>query len=268
MIVAPYGWLTLSGVGLSLVLWRRLAKRDPRLLTIYLGALAGALLGAKLVYFFAEGWLHLGASDTWLQLATGKSILGGLLGGYAAVEGVKCLLGYHGITGDRFAVMVPAAVALGRIGCWTSGCCQGIVCKSAWFTVQDALGQTRWPAVQVELLFNLVALAVIFWLRRTKQLPGQHFHVYLISYGVFRFLHEFLRQEPRVLEPFTGYQIAALAVVVMGVARFIARSRTFSLNSRNSGIPSCSEQWAEANDFAGHPSPADLTNPSLHETKR
>jgi phosphatidylglycerol:prolipoprotein diacylglycerol transferase len=225
MTVAPYGWLTLGGVAVSLTLWRRMARRDPRLVTIYLGALAGALLGAKLVYFFAEGWLHLGASDAWRQLATGKSILGGLLGGYAAVEGVKYLLGYHGVTGDRFAVMVPAAVALGRVGCWTSGCCQGIACQPAWFTVQDASGQTRWPAVQVELLFNLLALAVIVWLRRTKRLPGQHFHVYLIGYGIFRFLHEFLRQEPRVLGPLTGYHIAALAVLALGLVRFISRSR-------------------------------------------
>ena len=226
MTVAPYGWLMLCGVAVSLALWRRMARREPQLLTIYLGALAGAFLGAKLVYFLAEGWLHLGAGDIWRQLATGKSILGGLLGGYAAVEGVKYLLGYSGITGDRFALIVPLAIALGRIGCWTSGCCLGVECQPAWFTLRDVSGQPRWPAVQVELLFNLLAFAVILWLRRTKQLPGQHFHLYLISYGLFRFAHEFLRDEPRVLGPLTGYHIAAIAVLILGVTRFIARCRT------------------------------------------
>ncbi|HEV2393302.1 MAG TPA: prolipoprotein diacylglyceryl transferase family protein [Verrucomicrobiae bacterium] len=224
MMLAPYGWLTLGGLAGSLALWRRMARRDPRLLTIYLAALAGALLGAKVVYFLAEGYLHLGAPDMWRQLATGKSILGGLLGGYAAVEAVKRFLGFPGMTGDLFALIVPAGVLVGRIGCWTSGCCQGIACQPAWFTVQDASGQTRWPAVPVEMLFNLLALVIILWLRRTKRLPGQHFHIYLIGYGAFRFLHEFLREEPRVLGPFTGYQIAALAVLTLGAARFISRS--------------------------------------------
>jgi phosphatidylglycerol:prolipoprotein diacylglycerol transferase len=225
LTLAPYGWLTLCSLAVSLALWRRVSPRDPRLLTIYLAALAGAFLGAKVVYFLAEGYVHLGAADMWRQLATGKSILGGLLGGYVAVEGAKRLLGYAGITGDWFAVIVPIGIALGRIGCWASGCCQGIQCQPKWFTVQDASGQARWPAVPAELLFNLLALAAILWLRRANLLPGQHFHIYLIGYGAFRFLHEFLRDETRLLGPFTGYQIAALAVLILGIARFISRSR-------------------------------------------
>ena len=83
MILAPYGWLTLGSAAVSLALWRRMARRDPRLITIYLAALVGALLGAKVVYFLAEGYAHVSAPDMWRQLATGKSILGGLIGGYA-----------------------------------------------------------------------------------------------------------------------------------------------------------------------------------------
>ena len=232
MTLSPYGWLTLGGLAVSLVLWRRLARRDPRLLTIYLAALAGALVGAKAVYFLAEGYLHLGAPDRWQQWATGKSILGGLLGGYAAVEIVKRFLGYTGTTGDWFAPIVPLAIALGRVGCWASGCCRGIACPNAWYTVHDATGQARWPAVPVELLFNLLALAVVLWLRQTKRLPGQHFHLYLIAYGAFRFLHEFLRDEPRIIGPLTGYQIAALAVLLLGVTRYRARSHRLSADPK------------------------------------
>lgn len=223
MTLAPYGWLTLAGVAASLGLWRRLARRDPRLLTIYLAALAGAFLGAKVVYFCSEGYLHLGAADMWPQLATGKSILGGLLGGYAGVEGTKALLGYRGITGDWFALIVPIGVIFGRVGCWTSGCCQGIQCHQAWFTIQDAAGHPRWPSVPVEMLFNVLALLTVLWLRRTRRLAGQHFHLYLIGYGAFRFLHEFLRDEPHILGPFSGYQVAALAVLALGLGRFASR---------------------------------------------
>lgn len=215
----------LVAIAVSLALWRRMARRDPRLLTIYLAALAGAFLGAKVVYFFAEGYLHLGAPDMWRQLATGKSILGGLLGGYAAVEIVKRLTGYSAVTGDWFALIVPVGISLGRVGCWIDGCCHGIECQPAWFTVRDAAGLARWPAVPVEILFNLVALVTILSLRRAQKLPGQHFHLYLVGYGAFRFVHEFVRDEPRVLAPLTGYQLAALGVLALGVWRFRSRQR-------------------------------------------
>jgi len=71
----------LAGIVVSIVFWSRLARRDDRLLLVYVAALLGAFLGAKIVYFFAEGYQHLGAPDMWVQLATGKTILGGLLGG-------------------------------------------------------------------------------------------------------------------------------------------------------------------------------------------
>lgn len=213
----------LGGIGVSLALWTRVVRRDPRLPGIYLAALAGAFLGAKVVYFCAEGYLHWGAPDFWLQLATGKSILGGLLGGYAAVELAKSLTGYRGVTGDWFALVVPVGIILGRVGCWMHGCCQGIECSAAWYTMRDAAGHARWPAVPMEIGFNLVALAGILWFHKTRRLPGQHFHLYLVAYGMFRFLHEFVRDEPRVLGPVTGYQIAALALLGLGVGGFILR---------------------------------------------
>ena len=55
---SPYGWLLLGGIAVTLTFWLRLARRDDRLFTLYIAALLGAFLGAKLVYLGAEGWLH------------------------------------------------------------------------------------------------------------------------------------------------------------------------------------------------------------------
>jgi prolipoprotein diacylglyceryltransferase len=52
---------------------------------------------------------------------------------------------------------------------------------------------------------------------------GQHFHLYLISYGASRFVHEFMCATSRVGFGITGYQIAALACVGLGVWGFIRR---------------------------------------------
>ena len=218
-----YGWLTLAGIGVSIFLWSRIAHRDSRLVLIYIAALAGAYMGAKIVYLAAEGWLHWGDANRWVVLATGKSITGALLGGYAAVELAKRLTGYRDATGDWFAVIAPLGIALGRVGCIIQGCCLGKECAPSWFTRTDTSGTARWPAALVELLFNVMMLGVILLLRRRKLFPGQLFHIYLMAYGLFRFAHEFMRETPRILGPISGYQVAALAVALLGAIGFHRR---------------------------------------------
>lgn len=218
-----YGWLMLAGIFVSIVLWSRLARYDSRLVLVYIAALTGAFLGAKLVYLGAEGWLHWHDANRWLVLATGKSITGALLGGYAAVEIAKHLLGYRGVTGDWFAIIAPAGIMLGRVGCLLQGCCLGRVCDANWYTINDPHGVARWPAVPVEFIFNAVLLGVVLILRWRRILPGQHFHIYLMAYGVFRFFHEFLRDTPQIIGPFSGYQLAALGVAALGTIGFVRR---------------------------------------------
>jgi len=217
----------LLGIGVSLWLWSRLAKRDERLLLIYIGGLCGAFLGAKLVYVLAEGWLHFGREDFWRQLATGKTIVGALLGGYAGVELCKRFVGYRAVTGDWFAMVAPIGIMLGRIGCLLQGCCLGSICEPAWYSLQDHTGIGRWPAVPLELAFNGVFLLVVLLVLRPRRiLPGQHFHLYLMTYGLFRLAHEAVRATPKVFGPLSGYQLAALALVLLGVARYWQRRQS------------------------------------------
>lgn len=218
-----YGWLMLAGIFVSIIFWSRLARRDERLVLIYVAALVSAFLGAKIVYLASEGWLYWHDSNRWVVLATGKSITGALLGGYIGVEIAKHLLKYTGVTGDWFAIIVPIGIMLGRIGCFINGCCLGRVCEPSWFTLNDVNGVARWPAVPVEFLFNAVMLGLILMLRWGRIARGQLFHIYLIAYGVFRFFHEFLRDTPRILGPISGYQIAALALALLGAVGFILR---------------------------------------------
>jgi phosphatidylglycerol:prolipoprotein diacylglycerol transferase len=229
--------LALGGVFLSVFLWifllrGRPGRSDGRLTLVYLAALAGAFLGAKLIYLAAEGWLHLpgdgdsaAASAWWWHWLAGKSILGALLGGYAAVEITKRGLGYASPTGDLFAVVVPAGLLVGRAGCLLHGCCPGVPLDGAWYTLRDAHGIARWPAVPVELGFNAVFLLFAVVALRRRLFAGQPFHLYLIAYGLFRFAHEFLRDTPRLLGPLSGYHAAALGVLALGALRHRERRR-------------------------------------------
>jgi phosphatidylglycerol---prolipoprotein diacylglyceryl transferase len=220
---AAYGWMMLAGIFVSIVFWSRLARRDERLVMIYIAALVSAFIGAKLVYLAAEGWLYWHDPNRWIILATGKSIIGALLGGYLGVEIAKRLLHYDGVTGDWFAVIVPIGIMLGRVGCMINGCCLGRECEAHWFTIDDPAGVPRWPASQVEFVFNAVVLAVILVLRWKRIASGQLFHIYLMAYGLFRFFHEFVRNTPHVVGPFSGYQFAALAVAALGMTGFVRR---------------------------------------------
>jgi prolipoprotein diacylglyceryltransferase len=209
-----YAWTMAVGILIGALFWYRRAKGNPDLLIIYIGALCGAFMGAKLAYLIAEGWLDVGNPNLWLRWATGKSVLGGLLGGYAGVEWTKHLVGHKQSTGDAFALIMPVGLFLGRIGCLTHGCCQG------------RLGSTglRWPAPQVEAGFQVVMLIVILMLYRRGLLRDRLFFLYLLSYGMFRFAHEFMRDTPKIWLGLSGYQGLALVLAALGFIMLRRRS--------------------------------------------
>ena len=236
MLSSLYRWYVLAAIGVTLVCWCRVARTDTRLIWIYLGGLGGAFFGAKIVYFLAEGWMDLNQHDAAIRLLTGKSILGALAGGYAGVELAKNVIRYPHTTGDWFALMAPMGIALGRIGCLSYGCCLGAICKPGRLALLDSCGQPRWPAVPVEIAFNLLMLIVFGLMRQRRLLATQHFHIYLMTYGIFRFGHEMVRETPHWIGPFSGYQLAALMIVLMGAVLFRKRAVERLKNARQNRV--------------------------------
>jgi phosphatidylglycerol:prolipoprotein diacylglycerol transferase len=234
-----YPVLAVVGLVLSAYLWERALphgqhRSEPGWNGVFLGALAGMVLGAKLGYALAEGlWSMPEHASTGVRLwhaFEGKTVAGGLLGAYLGVELAKRSVGMLRPTGDAFALVAPVSLVVGRIGCLFGGCCLGAPMPPAWFTVNDAAGIARWPAVWAELAFNaLFFVSCALWTARRRsgtvasRLDGQLFHVYLVAYGAFRFAHEWLRDTPRILGTFTGYQVLALALVALGAVRFVQR---------------------------------------------
>ncbi|MDF1860225.1 MAG: prolipoprotein diacylglyceryl transferase [Verrucomicrobiales bacterium] len=222
-----YGWITLGGLLIGGWLWSRKWKETPGSFSIFVGAICGAFLGAKLMFLFAEGWIVIGQDRWLLQWIVGKSIVGALLGGYAGVELVKHWIGHRQATGDWFAVGVPLSIAIGRLGCLSYGCCPGKVCESqTWWTLADDQGTGRWPAVPLELGFNVLFVIAILPIVLRKAGQGQLFHVYLVAYGAFRFWHEFHRDTPKWFADISGYQIGALALIILGCMRGWTRHRS------------------------------------------
>ncbi|MHC5028799.1 MAG: prolipoprotein diacylglyceryl transferase [Planctomycetota bacterium] len=224
-----YAALTILGILATASLWGRILgtgrEHDGRLTLVYFFGLFGALVGAKAGFLFAEGYAY---RDDWVALLTGRSITGALLGGYAAVEIGKRVVGYTRVTGDAFALIVPVALVIGRIGCLFAGCCPGVACGEHWWTITDAAGVVRWPAAGVELLFNVLFMAWAVLATRLDWQVGNRFHVYLIAYGLFRFGHEFLRDDQRLVGSFGGYHVIALALAAFGAWRYGTRRRALA----------------------------------------
>ncbi len=208
--------------------WRRASQADGvgtdrRLGLIAAGGAIGAIVAAKVAFLVTEGARF---ADHPLALLTGRSVTGALLGGYIGVELLKHLLHFDKATGDRFALVVPLSVAIGRVGCTLDGCCPGLPLggEVPWWALVDGEGVARWPAAPVEGLFNLS-----FWLFaqvavRRRWLQNNLFHLYLVAYGVFRLGHEFLRDDARWVGSFGGYHLMALLMVLLGATRGVQRA--------------------------------------------
>jgi phosphatidylglycerol:prolipoprotein diacylglycerol transferase len=186
--------------------------------------LLGAVLGAKLSVLFGDyNWPWSPVND-WLQvLWSGRSITGALIFGFLFAEVTKPIIGYEMPPNDRFATLLPFTVGIGRVGCIIGGCCGGLP-HEGWCAVTGADGISRYPAPAIEMLFQFMIGALFIFLLKRDILFGRLFAVYLILYGGFRFGTEFIRATPKSFNGFSGYQILAVCMVVLGTAALLKRT--------------------------------------------
>lgn len=217
MITPVYSLLMLAAIatcaGLLRTTQRTLGLRAHEKLGIGIGAFCGAMLGAKLPFVLSD-WDGLLSGAAWF--ADGKTILCGLVGGYFGVEAAKWILEVKTKTGDSFAFPVAAGVGIGRLSCFSAGCCYGTPTSLPWgvvFPTADAV--PRHPTQLYESLFHLAAAAVLYVLFRRGAFRGQLIKLYIIAYAVYRFLTEWIRPEAKLWLGQTGYQWAAFAIAAL-----------------------------------------------------
>ena len=171
---------------------------------------ASAAIAAKLPFLILN---HDVLQHSGTLFASGKTILLGLVGGYAGVELAKWRLGIRTGTGDHFAVPVAVGIGVGRLGCFFGGCCYGTATGLPWgvvFPTVDAI--TRHPTQVYETLFHLTMAAILYVLFRAKLFHGQLFKIYLLAYLAYRFFSEFIRPEIHLTFGLTAYQWAIIGL--------------------------------------------------------
>jgi phosphatidylglycerol---prolipoprotein diacylglyceryl transferase len=172
--------------------------------SILAAAAIGALLGSRLLGLAEQFPTMLVAWHAHRFLALlftpgGKTIVGGLLGGWLAVELVKRFTGLRVYTGDILVLPLCIGIAIGRIGCFVGGLADDTYGKPTHlpWAVDFGDGIGRHPTQLYEMLF---LLALAFLLGRPWRLPsGTRFRIFLAAYLAWRLLIDFLKPQPLVL---------------------------------------------------------------------
>lgn len=175
--------------------WRRERTRARGALpagTTSLAIVAGCIVGAALGARFLALMEHLPAGDPAMG---GKTIIGGLLGGWIGVEFAKGAVGIRTATGDAFVLPLAVAIALGRIGCFLEGIedgTQGLPTALPW-AVDFGDGVPRHPAPLYEVAFLAGFGPWMRWGLPVSLPAGAVFRLFLMGYLSLRFGLDFLK---------------------------------------------------------------------------
>lgn len=248
--ITTYGiWLTV-GMLLALFAASRLAARDgiskDRIYDLGLWTLVGGLVGSKVLMILVEPDVQIFTLDF---LRSGGVFYGGLIGGFLTVVGLMLYykLPFWKVT-DAFAPAVALGQAFGRQGCFAAGCCWGKETNSFLGVHFTELGHEYtgvpiygpghtdlflYPTQLIESLTMFAVFAFLFWLHKRKKFDGQVLVAYGIIYSIFRFLIEFIRDDPRGdlfgLTTMTGLstsQLVSLLVTLVSIIFMAIRLRS------------------------------------------
>lgn len=184
---------------------RGLATRGMAL--VMQAGLLGGLIGANLAQLL-------------VTQTPGKTIEGGIVGGWLAVILVKRALGIKRPTGDMFAFAIPAGEAIGRIGCFVGGCCYGKVAHVPWAVYAD--GAWRHPSQLYLALAAAATFAIVCAVERRARLPENGlFYLQGMLFCASRFAIEFYRTAHPLWLNLTAAQCGALVGGVLFVALFV-----------------------------------------------
>jgi len=214
-----YGIMVALGflAGVSAMAWRRrfASMETEQIFDIALVAMVAGIVGAR-IFYVIQFWGEF--RDNWAMIVRidkgGLVFYGGFICAFAALalyckrkklETLKVL--------DLLAPSLALAHAFGRIGCFLQGCCYGKPSSVFWSVSfpSGTLPTARYPDVSrlgesghtlcslglhpvqlYESSANFLLFAVLL-LFQGKMKPGQLAAVYMVAYGVLRFVWEIFR---------------------------------------------------------------------------
>ena len=226
--VHMYGIMIAIGIlcAFGVLFWYAKAKKvEERFVDfIFYNGIASILLGFGSATLFQATYNYIDNPERGFRLGSGMTFIGGLIGG------VICFLAIYFIFRKRYTTRLyqvvsalPCSIlighAFGRIGCFFAGCCYGKPTDSFLGVQFPDLPHKVHPTQLYEAAFLFLLFAICFYLVMKKNFQ-HNLSLYLIAYGIFRFLIEYLRGDERgefvgVISP---SQFWSILMVVAGVA--------------------------------------------------
>jgi len=227
-----YGLMYLIGFGLAWWLALRRAKHSGALFTdtqigdiIFYSAL-GVVLGGRLGYvLFYDLSAYLATPSLILQVwHGGMSFHGGFIGVAIAMwlYARKLKISFFQLT-DFIAPLVPLGLLTGRIGNFINGELWGRASDLPWAMIFPHVDNIpRHPSQLYQALLEGLILFIILWIFSKRSRPTMAVTgLFLIGYGTFRFLVEFVREPDNHLgfiafDWMTMGQLLTLPLLIIG----------------------------------------------------
>jgi phosphatidylglycerol:prolipoprotein diacylglycerol transferase len=209
--IHSYGFFLATAFLIALTWIARASAKDGlnpnRIFDLGLYLAFSALAGAKILLLITEFNYFLKNPVEIISLDTLRA--GGVFyGGFLAAVAVAVLYTRRwGVSfwrvADLFSPGISLGLAIGRLGCFSAGCCWGRQTDVPWAVVftnpysHERVGVPLMVPLHPSQLYELVGCLAIFgfswWFLPRKKFDGQVFVLYLSLYGVLRFFLEFWR---------------------------------------------------------------------------
>ena len=174
----------------------------------------------------------------------GITFLGGLIGGVVIFLSVYFLYGRKKYGAYLIRLLPIAACCIlvahgfGRIGCLMAGCCHGKI-TDAWYAVyMPAINAKAVPLQLYEALFLFALFGFFVWRLLTKR--SCNLPLYMVLYGVWRFVIEYFRTDDRgstVVDFLSPSQFIAILMVLGSIALFFGQRYLMKKAAKQENAP-------------------------------
>ena len=241
-VLSWHGFFSFIAVGTAVYLvgrWAPLLGIDPdAIYSIAIWGIIGGIIGARVVHVVDNWTFYSNSPGQILAIyAGGIAVWGGILGGFIFAA-AYALRTHHpvGIIADLTAPALLIAQTIGRLGDIVNGehCAKAadFALSFVWTNrVTDAricdngIGVGVHPVIAYEMVWNLLALIVVWRLRGKIRPAGMLFALYLALYSVGRFAISFAREDKVWALGLQEAQYIALLVLAITVPLMIIKAR-------------------------------------------
>ena len=258
----------ISAIYISCWLRRREGQPDADVSGVALWMVAAGIFFGRVAYVMEHWTAEFAAAPFPAVLRVdrgGLMFFGGFLGAVGAMAlYARFRRTPFTVLSDVYSVTLPLGHALGRLGCFFYGCCHGKI-TSSWAGVRFPVDSPAWslhsqmlcecpgeipeafraaaaqqleraslpvlPVQFIEAAANFAIFTALFFVyKRPGRVNGVVTGLYLMLYGVFRFLIELLRGDDR-MDTFLGLSIGQ--TIALGVFLSGALSMAWALARKN-----------------------------------